>query len=564
LSKWVIYILVLTILVSNLTLVSTVYSQETPTKVLVILAPGMNYTLYNELMGANVSFVREAEVIEINQYPPYTSLYYEYLVLSPNGYSLSNGIPLENYVMRWNGSKMDPVSIVNQSKIVDLWGDLDTVFINARIVSPENHSRTVNLEYKVDKAVIPLTVFEFKPDITEYWELLNTTIKVSIVNESYIFELANYGVSINLSESNPVSPVVTISVSENKTKYLEPGDYKLRFRMYVVNESKIVLLTLGTRNPSRAFSEFYHGYNNPITPHLGINETLVEKLPAEMIMWIVDEVSNFYVDLVNYVLNKYTGDFTYIYYPLFEEVYKLTRSIDNESLRNILIEKVYEGFNELVKKARIRMGEDDTIVFIISPYTIAQVDNGLDLEFIAPGIIGYNETVINDLLMNNYTYSIEVINGTMYVFITDERIGYGRGYIMIYPSLMDVEIKPLNARALEFYNIFMGSAGYGLRQLVKKIKELNNEITKLNNKINELNTTNTNLRSEIDNLKKQLGEANATVVDLKNQIASLKDQIDKLEKEREQIYMYLTMGIVTAILLSIVYILIIRSIARKK
>ena len=564
LNKWLIYGLILLMMLSYMNALPIIYSQEFPTKALIILAPGMNYQKFNELLGANVTFVRESKIIELKQYPPYTSLYYEYLLLSPNGYDLSMGIPIDNYVLSWNGGKIDPTRLINQSKIVEMWGDLDTVFINVRIVSPLNHSRTVNLEYELEKTVIPPTLFELEVNTSKHWSLLNTDIRVTLINNSYIIDIVDYGVKFNLSRNNPVSPVITLSVSENKTENIVPGEYKFRFRIHVVNDNRILLLTLGTRNPNKGFSEFYHGYDRPITPHLILDDTILNKLPPEMILWTVDQVVGFYVNLADYVLTKYNKLITYAYYPLFEETYKMLQFIDNESLANEIIERVYEGFNEFIKKARVKMGEAVTITYVISPYTITEQQMDLNLNYVAPGIVKYSESMIQDLVSHEILFSIETISGTKYVFITDNRIGYGKGYIMIYPSLLDTDISPISAKSLQLFNILAGSSGYGLKQLIRRVDDLDEEVTKLNTKVNELNSTNANLRREIENLKKALGESNATVINLRNEIASLKEQINRIEDEKRQVYMYLSMGIIAAIILSLVYILIVRAIARKR
>jgi len=564
LNKGLIYGLILLMMLSYMNALPIIYSQEFPTKVLIILAPGMNYQKFNELLGANVTFVRESKIIELKQYPPYTSLYYEYLLLSPNGYDLSMGIPIDNYVLSWNGGKIDPTRLINQSKIVEMWGDLDTVFINVRIVSPLNHSRTVNLEYELEKTVIPPTLFELEVNTSKHWSLLNTDIRVTLVNNSYIIDIVDYGVKFNLSRNNPVSPVITLSISENKTENIVPGEYKLRFRIHVINDNRILLLTLGTRNPNEGFSEFYHGYDRPITPHLILDNTILDKLSPEMILWTIDQVVGFYVNLADYVLTKYNKLITYAYYPLFEETYKMLKFIDNESLANEIIERVYGGFNEFIKKARVKMGEAVTITYVISPYTITEQQMDLNLNYVAPGIVKYSVSIIQDLVSHEISFSIETISGAKYVFITDNRIGYGKGYIMIYPSLLDTDISPISAKSLQLFNILAGSSGYGLKQLIRRVDDLNEEVTKLNTKVNELNSTNANLRREIENLKKALGESNATVINLRNEIASLREQINRIEDEKRQVYMYLSMGFVAAIILSLVYILIVRAIARKR
>ncbi len=564
LNKWLIYGLILLMMLSYMNALPIIHSQEFPTKALIILAPGMNYRKFNELLGANVTFVRESKIIELKQYPPYTSLYYEYLLLSPNGYDLSMGIPIDNYVLLWNGGKIDPSRLINQSKIIEMWGDLDTVFINARIVSPLNHSRTVNLEYESEKTVIPPTLFELEVDTSKHWSLLNTDIRVTLVNNSYVIDIVDYGVKFNLSRNNPISPVITLTVSENKTENIVPGEYKLRFRIRVISDNKILLLTLGTRNPNRGFSEFYHGYDRPITPHLILDNTTLNKLSPDMILWTVDQVVGFYVNLADYVLTKYNKLITYAYYPLFEETYKMLQFIDNESLANEIIERVYEGFNEFIKKARVKMGEAVTITYVISPYTITEQQIDLNLNYIAPGIVKYSESIVQDLVLHEILFSIETISGTKYVFITDNRIGYGKGYIMIYPSLLDTDISPISAKSLQLFNIMAGSSGYGLKQLIRRVDDLDEEVTRLNTKVNELNSTNANLRREIENLKKALGKSNATVINLRNEIASLKEQINRIEDEKRQVYMYLSMGIIAAIILSFVYILIVRAIARKR
>jgi len=385
-----------------------------------------------------------------------------------------------------------------------------------------------------------------------------------LVNNSYIIELVNYGVKFNLSSNNPVSPVITLSISENKTSNIEPGKYKLRFRMHVINSNKILLITLGTRNPNKGFSEFYRGYDRPITPHVILDNTILDKLPPEMILWTVDQVVTFYIDLADYVLTKYNKLITYAYYPLFEEIYKMLEFIDNESLTNEIIERVYRGFNEFIKKARVKMGESITITYIISPYTITEQQIDLDLNYIAPGIVEYSEPVIQDLITHEVIFSMETIGETKYVFITDNRIGYGKGYIMIYPSLLNTDISPISAKSLQLFNILAGSTGYGLKQLLRHIDDLNDEIDKLNTRINQLNSTNADLRKEIEDLRKALGESNATVINLRNEIASLKEQINKIEDEKRQVYMYLSVGFIAAIILSLVYILIVRAIARKR
>ena len=551
-------------MISHVSALSIVYTQKLPSKALIILAPAMDYRELIELLGTNVTLVGKSKIIELRQYPPYTSLYYEYLLLSPSGYDLSNGIPVDNYILSWNGSKIDPIMLINQSKIIELWGDLDTVFINVRIVSPENHSRTVNLEYGLEKAIIPPTLFELEVNTSKHWSLLNTDIRVTLVNNSYTIEILNYGIKFNLTKDNPVSPVIMLSVSENKTENIVPGNYRLRFRIHVIDNNRILLLTLGTRHPNKEFSEFYQGYDRPITPHIILNNTIINKLPPEMILWVIDQVANFYVNLADYVLTKYNKLITYAYYPLFEETYKILQFIDNESLAHDLIKMVYEGFNEFIKKARIKMGEDATITYIISPYTITGQFIDLNLNYVAPGIVEYSETVIQDLVSHDIKFSIESIKDTKYVFITDSKIGYGKGYMIIYPSLLNTVNSPISARSLQLFNILAGSSGYGLKQLIRRVDELNDEVTKLNNKVNELNSTNANLRKEIEDLKKTLGEANATIIRLKNEIASLKEQINKVEDEKRQVYIYLSMGIAAAIVLSLVYVLIIRAIAKKR
>lgn len=564
LNKLFIHVIILLMVISYINAFPIVQSKELPTKTLIILAPGMDYQKINEVLGANETYIRGSKIVKLKPYPPYTSLYYEYLLLSPSGYDLSKGIPIDNFVYAWNDERIEPTKLVDQSKIVDMWGDLDTVFINARIISPLNHSRTINLEYNLEKAIIPPKLFELDINTSVFWSLLNTSISVSLINGSYVFDIINYGVKFNLSKDKSISTIITLSVSRNKTLNIIPGEYKLRFKLYVVDSNKILLLTLGTRNPNKGFSEFYRGYDMPITPHIILDNTIINKLPPEMILWMVDQVAKFYIDLADYALTKYSKLIVYIYYPLLEESYKLIQFIDNESLANEIIKKAYQGFNELVKKANVKMGEDKTITYVISPYTITEPQLNLNLDYIAPGIVEYNESIIQQLISSNISFSIEVMGGSKYIFITDNRIGYGKGYMVIHPSLLDTEISSISARSLQLFNILAGSSGYGLKQLMRRIDDLNDEVTKLETRINELNSTNTMLKEEIENLKKLLGTSNATIIDLRNKISDLREQINKVEDEKRQIYMYLSIGIIAALVLSMVYIMIIRAIAGKK
>ncbi len=535
-----------------------------------VYAPCLDYNEFKEYTSGNNTFITNTSVTKIYPKPPYTTLYYELILLTGGSYSLEEGIPLDKEIMLWNKTLVNPLNTIDQDMIKELWGSIDTVFLYTRIVDPVEHPRTVNPYVNYSSTVIPATAILLKPGVETKWDLLNTSLELTVSNGNYTIDFKNYKVSVTISGNE--TPTVLLNITSNTSTVLEPGIYKFKIALFSLGNNTYLLITPGTRRDKTGLSGYYKDFAAPINvPEPFSKElwSLLEK-SVDATKWVIKESIDEYVMLAKHVIKKKTRLFMYIYYPFLELIKRyrghLTREVYEE-----LIRYAYEKLYDILDTVRDTISE--SYIEIISPYNIVEPEKFLTVNTteIAPGIIEYSSSVIDLFIRENVSFTIEYIGGKRLVFYTPLAVsinnGYavGYGYHLVYPVKQH---KYMGIASIDYLKVLAqyitGTKGYGFKQYMEKVRKLDEDNKKLEAKVNDLNTTVRKLRQRIDAMNKTIGDYEAEILELKDKINNMTEDMERIKSEREQVMLYLTAGIGSIIVLSIVFILLIRSIAKKK
>ncbi len=563
-------ILLLIALLSITSSISITVSEEIEVRdrIVFIYAPGLSYVDLVNYLGENHTLVKNSSLTILYPKPPFTSLYYELLFITNGEYSLDTGIPIDYYIEAWNGSKIDPLDVVDQDVIKSLWDSLDTVFIYTRAVDPSVHVRTVNPYINYSTTVIPPSVFLVKAGATVEWSLLNTSIELKVSNRNYTIDIKDYTTVVYAGNE---SPIITLNVTGNNT-VLKNGLYKLRFAVFHVVEDMYLIVTPGTRLSGTGLSNYYKDYGKPLPIGLVLSkEDMLELIKSsDAVKWLVKESINEYTNIVEYVIRKKTKTYMYIYYPFFEEISYLRDHIGS-GLYDELMEYAYSKLYGIIDTIMDQLV--DAYIDIVSPYTIVEPErivyvNG---ESIAPGVIEYDDSIVEDFVNENISFTVDYISGRKVILYTpidvsvNGGIAIGYGCQLAYP----VEEKQVTPIAPADWIIggsqyVTGFRGYGIKQYISDIRKYREQVTKLEARVHDLNASIRNLEDQIDRLNTTLGNFEAVKLELQDKIDNLTSDIRRLEDERNQVMLYLTTGLASVVVLSIVFVLIIKSASKKK
>lgn len=560
---------IILLLMTTIFYVPSTTSQGGSGKILVIVAPGfdtrfeLNYT--RTLQGLiNKSFT--ASVVDNAPYDPV----YHLLLLINTSWDPGKAIPQgSNKVMLNNGTVIESYRIIDHNNTMKLWGELDTLFILLPVIDPTLHPRTINPYYNEDGYVIPPTIFRIPWNSTAYWDLLNTTLSISKTEAGYKLVAQNY-FSTLISNTSMASSIVKINITSEGLG-VKPGIYYLNFRILNYTNDYATIFTPGTRESHRWMSEFYgEEYKKPVIT--GIPVDIIDKMDADDIKWLMDQINSFYTDLLS-TAYKYKGaTLQLVYYPVYlqalESIIKYNLTNDE---RTILLDGAMKTLSAIIEKTRISIGENITII-IYSPFRLTVDRGGADItgtQEIVPGLYRITGN-LQDVLSQVSKAAIFDFNGEKYMIIEDSSIGpYESGLLLVYYPGIDPAKHPENMtlttmNVVAYIASLANGYGYGLNalsnELSRKEYEINNLKTELNSKKSQIEQ----LNQKIKELELRIGNLTAENTNLTLKLRDYEQKLDEAKQLRDEAYEYLIAGTSSIIIIVILLHLLLRSTIAKK
>ncbi len=556
------------ILAQNVVVTNAEEKQELK-RILLVYAPGLELNELRELLGNNSKAIlgNDSAVYIVKTMPPYSSLYYELSIIGGRLWDLSKGLPLNRNKLNVSGKIVEAWTLINQTEINLLWSSGNTSFIELHGVSPRDLPRVVNTDANVsDNIVIPPTEFLVQVNESLHWDLVNKSMVLKIENETLYIEIEG-GIKSEVRDNE--TSVLTLDVTDSMK--LEPGKYDIVFKVAQYNSTHYKLFTVGTMKRGHGFSEDIMGFTKPVIPHI----PSLDGYDRDTKLWIISEVAEYYVSVVSYVVSEKKQPITLVNYPLIEEVKRMKKSLNDiyeEALRT-----VYQGLYKLVDKALDELGEDNTILYVFSPYGISENGTdlskvlGLEVEYVLPGIIRYDERVVSKLIEEDIDFRILNIRGEKYIGITepeyvpaDDRLFYDNGVFISKPSIITgnytANISVILGYLFGLSNIY----GAGFANILNTIHELHVEVARLKLNISSLNATITDLENKLDDMTKKYGEVNAEKMNLTARINELEKALAEEREKVNTLYLYSTAGIGSIIVITLLYVVVIRSVAKRR
>ena len=555
--------IVITIVLSMLLLqlASSYTADAVYSKIFIVYAPGFDYSKALNYIENN-TIITGSSVVKLYPQPIYTQLFYQLMILSGGNYSLSEGIPLEHRVLYWNKSLIDPVELVDQEIINELWGSSETTFVYVDSVSPINHTRTINPYYSYDKKSIPPTVFKIKLGERTYWDLIGTYLEVYKEGDNYVIDIEGY-VKENFTETLETPPI-ELNVSSETARV--NGVFRIVFKLFELGSNEVLLITPGSYAYGEGLSQYYEDYRNALVLSFVLepDELAIISENTEAIKWLLNYTMNSYEDVVKYVFKRAIKTIAFINYPFFSEIQVLRKYV-SRSVFDDIEKLVYENFARILDIIYMKYSKG-VIIEIVSPYTYAYPVKELTInaEIIAPGIMEYREKVVDELSKNNITYQVININNKNYVLYIPLRASINGlpaiyyGYKLVYPRTYSRSTILPSLAVIEELTMLSRAVPYSILDYIVEVDKLRDKVIELNATARDLNASIRNLLDEIDSLKLYIGNINSTKAELEEEIRNLTNQLKRLEEEKEQIMIYLTTGIASIIVLAVVLVVIVK------
>ncbi|WFO76212.1 hypothetical protein J4526_05105 [Desulfurococcaceae archaeon MEX13E-LK6-19] len=569
-NRVAVYALVIALLLT--TFVSPVLSSDEVEhaykRIAVIIVPGLSYNdVIKYYSNSSIIDLNKSSILEVEPFPPYTSLYYELSIVNGISWDLKQGIPLANKTLLVPGENKtyEPWVIVNQSIVDYAWGQWKTVFIGIHGIDVKRINNTVNFDYNITYKQIPPALFTLKINSSTKWDLINGTIYLFAENNTLKLKIDNETSDIK----DNVSSIITLNITNSK--YLEPGLYDIKFYVFKINNETYKLVTLGTIRRDQVFSANTIGFDKPITPHIPAG--LMNDLTKEEFLFLARELTKFYKDIVSHVFTE-TGltQTVLINYPLIEEAERILVSSNDGEFNNNLTSIIYKGLEDLVETIYNHLGKDETLVVLFSPYTYTKANDTLiDIEassIITPGIVKYNDTLVDALLNNNIEFSIKTINGEKIILIDSDKVSfnkivYGNGVLVLVNIDKKSIVETIDSNTVLGYIMSLSNVlGYGGVSLLEKYHSLSVEYNKLKTDYDILNATAEDLKRQINDLNKELGDVRADYENLTSKLAELEKELEAEKQKTSSLTTFLTAGMASIVVIAVIYGLIVRSIAK--
>ncbi len=565
------------IMVSLIIFPTKTYSEETVLRFLFIYAPGFDI---NTALNATdkLAFLKNATFqAKILPEPPYILAYHEALIVN-NTWDPEKAIVFDNYTALLNNNTLSPLyKIIPTTILGNIWGFLDTLFVDTGSINPKIHSRTVNPYYNLTNKVINPTIFVIPINGTTYWKQLNTTIHLTVSKDYYTITIKNYVGGIKFSRKEGVTPPLKINVT-SKNLGIAPGIYYLVFRVVSINNTHVTLFTPGTRIVNDWYSEYYSAdfqkFDKPIIPRIPLSNIL-GRLGSDDFEWLINETINFYDSVLSDAYKYRSATINFVEYPLIYDLYNayLNGYISGEELKRGL-KLAYYGLYRIIETTRSMINENITIM-IYSPFTFLNTSYGKlaikGAEMIEPGllrVIGDLKHVISDLMSKGIAFRLFSINNEYYVLIDDPKyFGRDTGQLIIWgvglrKILGAFTLSPENVASF----IISMSRGYsiGLTNAINQITLLNIKISDLKSTINDLNNRIKSLNNTLFHINMTLGKCNAEKINITNKIMSLREEIEKYKSREEEALTYAITGSISVfIILAIIYLIGYKGVKKK-
>jgi hypothetical protein len=570
--------LIVSLIIASLIIFPTrTYSEETVLRFLFIYAPGFNI---NTALNTTdkLAFLKNATFqAKILPEPPYILAYHEALIVN-NTWNLGKAIVFDNYTALLSNNTVIPLyKIIPTIILGNIWGFLDTLFVNTGSISPKIHSRTINPYYNSTNKIIKPSIFVIPINGTIYWKQLNTTIHLTVSKDYYTITIKNYVKGIKFSREEGATPALKINIT-SKNLGIAPGVYYLIFRVVSINNTHVVLFTPGTRVVNDWYSEYYSAdfqkFDKPIIPRLPLSNIL-ERLGSDDLEWLINETIDFYDSVLSDAYKYRSAIINFIEYPLIYDLYNayLNGYISNEEL-NRGLKLAYYGLYKIIETARSMINENITIM-IYSPFTFLNTTHEkfiiMGTEVIEPGLLhitGDLRHVVSDLMSKNITFRLFSMNNKYYVLIDDPKyFNKGMGQLIVWgvgirKILGTFMLSPENIASF----IISMSRGYsiGLANAINKITLLNIKISDLESTINDLNNRIKSLNNTLFHINISLGKCNAEKINITNKIISLREEVEKYKSREEEALTYAITGSISVfIILTIIYLIGYRGIKKK-
>ena len=539
-------------------------------RVAIILVPGISYNdLLMHYSNSTVLDLNKSSITLVYPSPPYNSLYYELSIVNGAFWDLEKGVPLSNntiLVFRNNTAVIEyPWMVINQSLVNSIWVTWKTIFIGVRSIDVNKVNSTVNFYYNLSKKVIHPAIFKIRVNSTITWDYINESISLIEENNTLVLKVANETSTVK----DNVTDIITINVTNSK--YLQQGLYDLKFYVFKIDNETYKVVTLGTILRDHGFSKNVIGFDRPVTPHIPLN--ILDQLTINETIVLIKDVGAFYKELINYVVSEAgLPESLILYCPIFEEILVNLNHNISVNVSKEVISVIYDVLEEIVRTIYERLG-DETLIVIFSPYTVAYNETANEIipqeYIIGPGVVKYEKTVIETLISNNIDFKLVNIDGYKLIIVDDYTIPYnGLSYSEGVVVLLKTGIKPPlrhveSATVLSYLISIPNTLGYNSIVLFAKYHDLTVEYSRLKTEYEILNSTANDLRRELNETKKKLGDVNAEYEDLLSKIVELEDQLNKEKERARSLMVYLTAGLSSILVLTLVYVVIIRNIVKK-
>jgi len=551
--------IIMIILLSFINISNPANAQQ-PAKALLIILPGADISVLRGNPLDNI--IANATIYRVKTEPPCDPVYQELLLIN-NTWSLEKYMIMNETIISVNGKTMDPWSVLDINTTVKMWGNLSTLFINIRSIDPLKHPRTLNPYFNATTNTIPASVFTIPINGSTWWSLLNTTINVSLVNNTFRLSIEGYVKNVPFNNKTFSAENIVINIV-NKTLTVANGRYNIDFRIIRYNDTHVTLFTPGTRNINGWYNNYFGVFTKPITPSIPIE--ILDKLEDDDIIWLVNKTMDYYYNVFQ-TGARYTGaSLNIIHIPIFYEIHK---AVELERVRKDLVQNitktVVDGLNRLLNFTKIRFGDMNILIYI--PFTYSDNASSMNIAGLtqtAPGIYRIDGELFNTLsalTTSGIEYSIVKFRESYYVLIRTPHVSInggtaiGYGYLITYrsdnPGTSNILI---DSRNVVGYITGLGIGyGVGLFKFSEAIDDLKKQINELNQNVTRLSNTVSSLNGTVNSLNRQLGDCNAKNLNITDQYNSLKKELDEA-RDRER--MWMTFSIIGTISILIIILLL--------
>lgn len=550
--------------------VDSVYSQS-EYRVLLFIIPGLPLNYFNETLSPIYNNWNKTFLIRIDTEPPYTLLYHELLLINTT-WDFSKKLVLIDSVRVGNEST-EPYKAIDYKQLNNTWGFLTTVFINTRSVDPYIHNRTLNPYYNYTYRYFPPQLLTLRINETIKWDLLNTTINITYINNTYRLTIEGYvRNSLFKNTTLDTDPVLINTTSANLT--IHRGVYNIKFRIVNVNDTHITVFTPGSLEMYKWLSPFYGIYTKPVTPSLPIE--FFPYIGVDDIEWVFNETISFYTDMFTYAVRHRDASLYVFSIPLYEDINKaLINNYINTSIALNLTRYLISFVNRVYELIKTRLGQ--TYLAIYVPYVYSNITlNSIEisnLEYIAPGLYrALNITsVLTDLITHNVDHRIVKHYSEYYVLIkyrnySINSINYiDNGYFIIYPSSSAVENMFIDSRTIIGYlTVFARGYGIGFIDINQVVRSLSSEVRNLRDQVVSLNRTITSLNATLSNTELELSRCRSSYLNLSGLVRDLKNEIDAVKNRETQWMIYALAGTASIFAVIVVmYLIGLRALKKK-